>query len=55
LPVVTFGHDNYKQTEIAVIPWDQLEHFVQGEQNNLDFSTNLQGQRSTSFAIPQTH
>jgi hypothetical protein len=22
LPYVTFGHDLYKQNEIAVIPWD---------------------------------
>ncbi len=37
LPHVTSRHSLYKQTEIAVIPWEQLEDFVQGEQNNLEF------------------
>ncbi len=32
LPHVTSGHDLYKQ--IAIIPWDQLQDFVQGEQSN---------------------
>jgi hypothetical protein len=31
---VTSGHDLYKQ--IAIIPWDRLQDFVQGEQSNLE-------------------
>jgi hypothetical protein len=34
---VTFRHGLYKHIEIAVIPWDQLEDFVQGEQKNPKF------------------
>jgi hypothetical protein len=37
LPHLTSGHDLYREVEIAVIPWSQLEDFVEGEQNNLDF------------------
>jgi hypothetical protein len=31
LPHVTSHHGLYNQTKIAIIPWDWLEDFVQGE------------------------
>ncbi len=37
LPHITSGHGLYTNAEIAVIPWDCLEDFVEGEQNNPNF------------------
>jgi len=34
---VTIRHGSYNHTEIAVISWDQIKDFVQGEQNYLEF------------------
>ncbi len=38
LPHVTSGHGLYNTVEIAIIPWDRLNDFIEGEQNNLNFS-----------------
>ncbi len=37
LPHVAFKHGLYKQTQIVIFPWDQLQDCVQGEHNNLEF------------------
>jgi hypothetical protein len=37
LPYVTSVHGLYNNAEISVIPWDWLDDFIEGEQNNLDF------------------
>jgi len=37
LPHVTSGHRPYTNVEIAVVPWDRLEDFVEWEQNNPNF------------------
>jgi len=37
LPHVTSGHGLYNNAEIAVIPWDRLKDFIEGDQNNFDF------------------
>jgi hypothetical protein len=37
LPHFTSGHGLYKEAKITVIPWNQLEDFVEGEQNNPNF------------------
>jgi hypothetical protein len=37
LPHVTSGHGLYNNAEITIIPWDCLNDFIEGEQNNLDF------------------
>jgi hypothetical protein len=37
LPHVISGLGLYNNAEIAIIPWDHLDDFIEGEQNNLDF------------------
>jgi len=37
LPHFTSGHGLYKEAKTTVIPWNQLEDFVEGEQNNPKF------------------
>jgi hypothetical protein len=44
---VTSRHNFYKQIEIAVIPWDRLEDFVQGEQNNPEFFLQIYKDKGT--------
>jgi hypothetical protein len=36
LPHVTSGHGLYNSAEIAIIPWDHFNDFIEGKQNNLD-------------------
>ncbi len=36
LPHVTSGHGLYSNVEIAIIPSDHLNDFIEGEQNNFD-------------------
>ncbi len=36
-PHFTSGHGLYRVAKIIVIPWNRLEDFVEGEQNNPDF------------------
>jgi hypothetical protein len=37
LPHVTSRHGLYNSAKIAIIQWDHLNDFIEGEQNNLDF------------------
>jgi hypothetical protein len=37
LPHVTSGHGLYNNAEIAIIPRDCLNDFIEGKQNNFDF------------------
>ncbi len=37
LPHITSGHGLYTNAKIAVIPWDCLKDFIEGEQNNPNF------------------
>jgi hypothetical protein len=37
LPHFTSGHGLYKEVKIAMMPWNQLEVFVEGDKNNPNF------------------
>jgi hypothetical protein len=46
---LTSGHGLYREAEIAVIPWSQLEDFVEGEQNNLDLLCKFIKKKKTTL------
>jgi hypothetical protein len=55
LPHLTNGHGLCRKVEIAMIPWSQLDDFVEGEQKIQISFASLQEQNAMLGHLPQGH